>query len=130
MKSIIGKIAVILLALVATISMSVLVAKPVYADDDNQCTTILNNDWCNENDGEGIKEMIKFGANILMWGLRLAATIGIVVCGVMIVTARDDPAQVQKARKRMIEIAIGLVAWVLIEILIQFVIPGGSMSGL
>ena len=60
----------------------------------------------------------------------MAATIGIVVCGVMIVTARDDPAQVQKARKRMIEIAIGLVAWVLIEILIQFVIPGGSMSGL
>ena len=128
MKSIIRKIAVILFVLTATISTGILAAKPVYADDDNDCTTILDNSWCNEKDGGGITEIIKFGANILMWGLGLAATIGIVVCGVMIITARDDPAQVQKARKRMIEIAIGLVAWVLIEVLIQFIIPGGSMS--
>jgi hypothetical protein len=45
-------------------------------------------------------------------------------------TARDDPAQVSKARKRMIEIAIGLVAWVLIEVVVQFIIPNGNLNEL
>ena len=40
--------------------------------------------------------------------------------------ARDDPAQVAKARKRMIEIVIGLVVWILSAVTINLLIPGSN----
>lgn len=103
-------------------------AEPAFASD--KCVSILPEDWCSEENGGGIKKIIKLGADILMMGIGVAATVGIVICGVQIMTARDDPAQVSKARKRMIEIAIGLVAWVLIEVIVQFIIPNGNLSEL
>ena len=128
MKSKIRKIAIILFGLMASLYVGLAAAEPVFADSQQKCVSILPESWCNEEKGEGIKDIIRLGANILMMGVGVAATVGIVICGVQIMTARDDPAQVQKARKRMIEIAIGLAAWALITVIIQFIIPNGDSA--
>ncbi len=128
MKSKIRIVSYLLISLMASFCMVLAVAQPAFASD--KCVSILPESWCDESGGGGIKEIIKLGANILMMGIGVAATVGIVICGVQIMTARDDPAQVSKARKRMIEIAIGLVAWVLIEVVVQFIIPNGNLNEL
>ena len=41
-------------------------------------------------------------------------------------TARDNPVQVQKAKKRILEIVIGIVIWVLLAILIALFLPASD----
>lgn len=91
--------------------------------DTGSCTSILP--WCNKDDTDGssIKEMIKFVISVMTGAVVIAGTIGIIICGVMMMTARDNEAQVAKAKGRLIEIVIGIIAWGLIAVLINFFIP-------
>lgn len=68
--------------------------------------------------------------NILTAGVIVAATIGIIICGYTVLTARDDASKVEKAKRRLFEIVIGLVAWVLGAALIHFILPHADTSSL
>ena len=84
-------------------------------NEDPQCATILKG-WCGtaETDGEqAIKDIIIFVISILSIGIGVLATIGIIICGYLIMTARDNSAQIEKAKKRLVEIIIGIVIWAL-----------------
>ncbi len=72
-----------------------------------------------------IPGLLKIALNILVYGLGAAATLGVVVAGIMYLTARDSEAQVAKAKTRLIEIVIGLVAWAFMAALLNWLIPGG-----
>ena len=128
MKIISQKIILATGVLLAVIGVGLMIAEPVFADDAENCTNVLSNSWCNKSGGEGIKDIVMLVVNILTAGLIVAATAGIVWCGAQIITARDDPAQVAKARKRMIEIIIGLVVWGLSAVLINLLLPGGDQT--
>ena len=127
MKSISRYITIAICATVAIIGLGLIISGPVFAEDN--CTNVLSSSWCDKSDGEGIKELVMLIINILTAGLFVAATAGFIWCGMQIMTARDDPAQVAKARKRMIEIVIGLVAWIMSAVLINLILPGGDTSG-
>ena len=66
-------------------------------------------------------DVIDFTARLFGISLKDAAEklvtfigiVGIVICGVMYLTARDNEAQVAKAKKRLIDVIIGVVIWVL-----------------
>ncbi len=78
-----------------------------------QCATILK-EWCEdaENDGEQtIKDIIIFVISIFSIGIGVIATIGLIYCGYLIMTARDNEQQVTKAKARLFEIVIGIVIW-------------------
>ena len=75
-------------------------------------------------DGQGILGLVKLVVNILTAGLAVLATIGIIWSGFMILMARDNEAQVAKAKKRIVEIAIGLVVWGLFALIIGLILPG------
>ena len=124
MKSISRRKTIALCAVMAVIGIGLIVANPVFAEESNNCTNVLSSSWCNKSGGEGIKDVIMLVVNIMTAGLFVAATVGFVWCGSLIITARDDPAQVAKARKRMIEIVIGLVVWILSAVAINLLIPG------
>ncbi len=129
MKIISQKIILATGVLLTVIGVGLMIAEPVFADEAENCTNVLSSSWCNkDNKGGGIKEMVMLVVNILTAGLVVAATAGIVWCGAQIITARDDPAQVAKARKRMIEIIIGLVVWGLSAVLINLLLPGGDQT--
>ena len=68
--------------------------------------------------------------NILTAGVIVAATIGIIICGYTVLTAREDVSRVEKAKRRLWEIVIGLVAWVLGAALIHFILPHADTSSL
>lgn len=93
-----------------------------------QCATILSF-WCNdaETDGKGtIEKIIKFVISIFTVGITVLGTIGLIYSGYLIMTARDNPVQVQKAKKRILEIVIGIVIWVLLAILIALFLPASD----
>ena len=72
-----------------------------------------------------IDKILKLILNILVYGMGAAAVFGVIIAGVQYMTARDDVAQVAKAKKRLIEIVIGLVAWALMFMVLNWLIPGG-----
>lgn len=81
-------------------------------------TSILPDDF-------DIDKILKLILNILVYGLGAAAVLGVIIAGIQYMTARDDVAQVAKAKKRLIEIVIGLVAWALMFTVLNWLIPGG-----
>ena len=101
-------------------------------EKENQCATILK-DWCEDakdksKGGETIENIIKFAISILSIGIGVLATIGIIVCGYLIMSARDNEAQVQKAKKRLLEIVIGVVLWALGALVLLLIIPDSEAA--
>ena len=104
----------------------------VEPDKDWKCATILSA-WCEDakNDGEKtIFDVINFAISIMTIGVIILATIGIIIFGYMIMTARDNGAQMAMAKKRMLEIVIGVIIWVLIASIIHLLLPSADTSTL
>jgi hypothetical protein len=98
------------------------------AANTGDCTSILPSSWCNKDNPENVKENgvtkgLKLVISIMTGAVVVAGTIGIIICGVLWMTARDNEAQVATAKRRLLEIVIGIVAWGLISVLINFLIP-------
>ena len=97
---------------------------PIAPVDEGECTSIFPNSWCTG--GNGIASVINLIVTILTGAVVVAGTIGIIICGFLWMTARDNEAQVAKAKKRMIDIVIGIVAWILLALIANLFIPKDS----
>lgn len=80
-------------------------------------TSILPGDMC-------IKELLFLILKILVYGLGAAAVLGVIIAGIMYMTARDNETQVTKAKTRLFEIVIGLVAWAVMFAVLGWLVPG------
>ena len=90
-----------------------------------KCATILTA-FCNDAETDGkntIQSIISFIIGTMTIGIAVLGTIGIIASGYLIMTARDDEAQVRKAKKRILEIVIGIVAWALAAVVIYLLLP-------
>lgn len=81
-------------------------------------TSILPGYW-------GIDDILNLVLNIIVYGLGVAAVLGVIIAGVMYMTARDNEAQVARAKTRLYEVVIGLIAWALMYAVLRWLIPGG-----
>ncbi len=81
-------------------------------------TTILPGDMC-------VLELILLILKILVYGLGVAATIGVVIAGIQYMTARDNESQVAESKKRLFNIVIGLASWAIMWTVMNWLIPGG-----
>lgn len=81
-------------------------------------TSILPENW-------GISDILKLVLNIVVYGLGVAAVLGVIIAGILYMTARDNEAQVTKAKTRLFEVVIGLVAWAVMYAVLNWLIPGG-----
>ena len=89
-----------------------------------QCATILSF-WCERarDDGEGtIKNIIDFVTTTMTVGIVTLGTIGLIWCGYLIMTARDNESQIAKAKTRILEIVVGIILWVLFDLIINLFI--------
>ena len=77
----------------------------------------------------GVRKVIQFVIDTFTIGVVLLATIGIIWVGYLYMTARDNQEQVSKAKRRFVEIAIGLVVFVLLDLITSLFLPGGMLSG-
>ena len=85
--------------------------------------------FCDDSEGAGVYEILLIVINILSGLAGTLALVGIVISGITYLTSRDNVAQQAKAKKRIIQIAIGLAIYVGLYTLAQWLIPGGIFGG-
>ena len=78
--------------------------------------------------GEGIKCVVRLVVDILSVLIGIVGVIGIVVVGIQYLTAGGNEEQTRKAKRRLFEIVIGLVAYAIAYALLAWLLPGFSPS--
>jgi len=94
--------------------IATIITVPVFADCE---TGILPDDWCKDG---GLMVMVKdiiWIMSLLVW---ILGGVFITICGVIWMTATDDPGKVATAKRRILEIAIGIILFVAINVVINF----------
>jgi hypothetical protein len=129
MKKIINKKILGFLMLICCMSLSqILIAKSVYADcQEGYAETVILNCVETEN-GCGLFMIINIVLTVITAGVTVLGILGIIISSIMYASARDNEDQVAKAKKRIMEVIIGLALWVFLYIIIQFLLPGGFMN--
>ena len=108
----------VLTAAVCAFFATIAVTQPIYAE----CTTgVLPQAWCEEN---GIQTMLQDLVWIIGSLAGVVAVPFIAMAGFTWMTATDDPGKVQTAKKRILEIVVGLIVYALIGLIVTWLIPG------
>ena len=92
-------------------------------DNEVRCTSILDPSLCESDDGSAIQQILIFIIETMSIGVGTIGAIGFMRCGYIIMTARDNVSSVEKAKTRILEIVIGIVAWALLASTIYLVTP-------
>lgn len=90
-------------------------------------TSVIRCDDTGENGG-GIFAILLIILNVLTFGIGIAGTLGIIIAGIMYLTARDDQGQLVKAKNMLINIVIGLAAYAVMWAFLQWLLPGGIIG--
>ena len=90
--------------------------------------TILFGQVCDSCDGGAILKIVAFGIKLFTAGVLVAATIGLIIVGIRWMTARENADQVARAKKRFLEIVIGIGVYALMFVIANFLIPGGIVA--
>ena len=86
----------------------------------NNCSTLFPSSWCQ---ADGIGKVLEFIVAVLTGTVVIAGTVGIVICAVLILTARDNEQQLATGKKRLMQVVIGMVAWIMFSVLANLLIP-------
>ncbi|MDO4684866.1 MAG: hypothetical protein Q4B06_04165 [Candidatus Saccharibacteria bacterium] len=78
--------------------------------------------------GEGIFEILKIVIRVMVVGVGIVAVGGIGYGAVLYASAQDSAAQIQQARTIIRNVVIGLIAFALMTVFLNFIIPGGVIS--
>lgn len=88
-------------------------------------TAILSGCDCDGIDSGGsVINILNLVVNIMTIGIGILGVIGITVVGIQYLTAGGNEEKTRKAKRRMFEIVIGLVAYVLIYAFLKWLMPG------
>ena len=116
--------------LIAVFSINLAIQYNTFADDSTERiaeTTFFGN---LEDDGKGcgVYTVLNMAIDIFSIGVGIVAVVGIMIVGIQYLTAKDNEQQVSKSKRRMIEIVIGLVAYAVLFVAFQWLLPGGSLN--
>ena len=112
------------------------VAQPALATSAPQTfgvETAILNDCGNqaESDGkQGVICVLKIVINIMTIGVGILGAIGITVSGIQYLTAGGNEEQTRKAKRRIFEIVIGLAAFVLMNLFLNWLLPDFNASNI
>lgn len=81
-----------------------------------------------DKDGCGVWMTINLILTVLTFGVGIAATVGIVITAILYITSRDDSGQLAKAKRRILEIVVGLAIYAAMWSIISWIIPGGVFN--
>ena len=84
---------------------------------------------CDDGEGSSILDILNLVVNIMTIGIGILGVIGITIVGIQYLTAGGNEEKTRKAKRRMFEIVIGLVAYVIIYALLNWLIPGFKPLG-
>ena len=112
----------------AVIGFAIVLPAPVFALDDHCVETSILGEGgqvCdNSGKGESVLNILKDIVDIMTVGIGILGVIGITIVGIQYLTAGGSEEKTRKAKRRMFEIVIGLVAYVLIYVILKWLMPG------
>lgn len=105
---------------------TLLVVQPVGAADEPVKCAILNCD--SANDPDGVKTLLIWILRILTGLVGIAAVGGLIWAGIMYASAGDKADQVSKAKNIIVDVVIGIIAYGLMFVALNWLIPGGVLG--
>ena len=85
---------------------------------------------CDDGKGSGVINILNLVVRIMTVGIGILATIGVVVSGIQYMTAGGNEERTRKSKRRIFEIVIGVLAYVLVFAVLDWLIPGFNPYGL
>lgn len=115
------------------IASSAIFALPAHAQGEKSCagvkTAIIDCSAGEDDDkGAGIFEILKIVIRVMVIGVGIIAVGGLGYGAVLYASAQDNAGQVQQAITIIRNVIIGLVAFALMTVFLNFIIPGGVIS--
>ena len=109
---------------------SVAFTTPTFSADENNdaVSTTFFGDFKDDGKGCGVYLILNYALDILSWGIGSAAVVGIIVSGVLYLTAKGNENQVIKSKKRILEIVIGVAIYAVLYAGLNFLLPGGKLN--
>ena len=90
--------------------------------------TIFFGNMKDDGKGCGVFTILNLILEILSIGIGILGVIGIMVVGIQYMTAADNEQQTAKAKRRIAEIIIGLIAYAILYAASQWLLPGGFLN--
>ena len=78
--------------------------------------------------GCGIWLILNIILTVLTSGVIIAATIGMLLSAITYMTAKDNPEKIVKAKKRILDIIIGLFIYAAMWSILEWLLPGGVLN--
>ena len=101
----------------------------VYADGSHKCgnieTSIIS---CEEEGIDAVFHILNLAIDILTAGIGIFAVVGISIAGIQYLTAGGNEQQVEKAKRRIFEIVIGMVCYAILWVFLEWLLPGGKLN--
>lgn len=114
-----GKLLGLILIIFAT---AIVIAPSVFAAECGGVETSIIE--C-ENGSNGIWTILLLILNILTAGVGILGTLGVIISGLQYMSSAGNPEMMTKAKKRLTEVAIGLITYGVMYAVLVFLIPGG-----
>lgn len=83
---------------------------------------------CDNGGGSSIVDVLMLVINIMSIIIGILAAIGIAVTGIQYLTAGGNEEKTRKAKRRLFEIVIGVAAYVLLYVFLNWLIPSFSVG--
>ncbi len=92
--------------------------------EESNCTSLLPQDWCKSDKGDSIMTLLNLVIDILSAGFVVTGAIGVIISGIIWMTALDNVAQVTAAKRRIFNMVIGAALFVMLDLIMGFIFPG------
>ena len=133
MKKIIQKSKIAIMVFLMGISLlpATLSTAPAYADEAEGAAILTEcyNKGKDSKNGSGIICVVQLVVDILTILVGILGVLGIVIVGIQYLTAAGNEEQVRKAKRRLFEIILGILLYVLIYALLRWLLPGWTGWG-
>lgn len=88
-------------------------------------TNIINCEGVSGEEGGSVFYVLRTVLQILSAGVGVLGILGVVIAGLMYLTARDNEAQVATAKKRLMSVAVGMLLFAVLGVGASWLMPGG-----
>ena len=92
----------------------------VYVSDEDKRKGNYFNCSCDSGDGESVRNIFEEIVDIMTVGIGILAAIGITIVGIQYLTAGGSEEKTRKAKRRLLEIVIGIAAYIVLYALLKW----------
>ncbi|MBR3172823.1 Ig-like domain-containing protein [Candidatus Saccharibacteria bacterium] len=123
------RIGIILLLLVSCFFTPIFISGNTFAEEaDGVVKTTFFGNVKDDGEGCGVYTILNLVLDIMTIGIGILGVLGIVIVGIKYMTAGGNEEQTRKAKRRLFEIVIGLILYVLLFAGLQWLLPGGRLN--